>query len=208
MRRRAFLAAVGATAVAGCTGVTGSEEPNDPQTTDPETTDPTTTDDSSDYFSYRLDDVETAAPPAEDVSVDVSIVENFTQDHPATLRVAFTNEADEERTFEFGSLVPWDTIRGQRDEGPGILLLDPNAGVAPDEPTDNCWRATDKVALPAVMRSKTLAAGETVSREFAVLAAHDSETCHEQGTYRFEDENYLDEGFWFEVTVVPIVEAD
>jgi hypothetical protein len=203
MRRRAFLAAVTATAVAGCTGVTGSETPEDPQTTDQETTDRF-----GNYFGYNLDDVETAEPPADDVSVDVSIVENFTQDHPATLRLAFTNDADEERTFEFGSLVPWDTIRGQREDGPGVLLLDPNAGVAPDEPSDNCWRATDNVALPAVMRSKTLGAGETVSREFAVLAAHDSETCHEQGTYRFDDENYLDDGFWFEVSVVPIVEGE
>lgn len=198
MRRRAFLTAVTATAVAGCTGVSGDDTPDDRQTTDQ----------SSDYFGYHLDDVETADPPVDEVSIDVSIVENFTQDHPATLRVAFTNEADEERTFQFGSLVPWDSIRGQREDAPGVLLLDPNAGVAPDEPSGDCWRATDNVALPAVMRSKTLSAGETVSREFAVLAAHDSETCHEQGTYRFEDQGYLKEGFWFEFSIVPVVEAE
>jgi hypothetical protein len=206
MRRRAFLGAVAATAFAGCTGVTGDDQPATElgsQTTDQETTDRF-----GSVFGYQLDDVETANPPAEDVSVDVSIVENFTHDHPATLRVAFTNEADRERTFQFGSLVPWDALWGSREEAAGELLLDPNAGVAPDEPSDDCWRATDNVALPAVMHSKTIGAGETVSREFAVLGAHDSETCHEQGTYRFEDEKYLDDGFWFEVSVVPIVEGE
>lgn len=204
MKRRAFLGAVAATAVAGCTGVTGDDGTD---STSGDGTTRTTTDRFGNYFGYNLDDVETADPPADDLSVDVSIVENFTPDHPATLRVAFTNEADEERTFQFGSLVPWDALWGSREEGPGELLLDPNAGVAPDEPGDDCWRATDNVALPAVMRSKTLESGETVSREFSVLATHDSETCHEQGTYRFEDEGYLQHGFWFEVSVIPIVEA-
>lgn len=204
MKRRAFLAGLGATAFAGCTGRVANSGQVETTST---TTQSTTTEPNPGDFGYMLDDVRTADPPAENVTIDVTITQQFSENHPAKLRVAFTNEADGERTFQFGSLVPWDSIWGQRQEGDGELLLDPDAGVAPEEPSDNCWRATDGVALPAVMRSKTLAAGETVAREFTVLAAHDSETCHEQGTYRFEDQGYLKERFWFEIGIVPIVEA-
>jgi len=45
------------------------------------------------------------------------------------------------------------------------------------------------------MRTETLDPGGTVAADFNVLAAHDSHDCIQTGSYRFEDGNYLDEGW-------------
>lgn len=209
MKRRSYLGTLAAVTLAGCTGsragsgATTSDGTTD-QTTDEPTTDGGTTADGT-GFPYHLANVQTGDPPAANVTVEASVTRQFSMDQPARLEVAFTNDADESRTFMFGSLVPWDTILGENVDGPGTLLLAPTDGVVPDEPTDDCWRATDGVALPAVMQEEKLEPNETVTGEFHVLAAHDSEECHPPGTYRFEDENYLDDGWWFEVDVLPIV---
>ncbi|WP_353634023.1 hypothetical protein ABSL23_12940 [Halobacterium sp. NMX12-1] len=189
MNRRTYLGTLAAAALAGCTGAPAGDTP----------------DDTSD-FPYTLTNVQTDDPPVENATIDVTVTAQFTTDHPARLEVAFTNDADDARTFTFGSLVPWDAIRGTREDGDATLLLSPDAGVTPEEPSDDCWQATDGVALPAVMREETLDPGETASREFRVLAAHDSEECHPTGTYRFEDDNYLGEGWRFSLNVVSEVE--
>lgn len=183
MNRRSYLGALAAAALAGCTGA------------------PAGGDETASGFPYTLASAEADDPPVENVSIEVSVVADFAADHPARLRVAFTNDADDARTFTFGSLVPWDALRGTSEGENATLLLSPDAGVTPDGPTGDCWRATDGVVLPAVMREQTLDPGETASREFGVLAAHDSQRCHPAGTYRFEDSNYLGEPWGFDVTV-------
>jgi hypothetical protein len=186
MHRRTYLATLATTALAGCVGAPASDSPADGTTNG---------------FPYTLTNVQTDDPPVENVTIDVTVTADFTTDHPARLEVAFTNDADDTQTFAFGSLVPWDAIRGTHEDNEAALLLSPNAGVTPDEPSDDCWQATDGVALPAVMYEETLDPDETVSREFRVLAAHDSQNCHPTGTYRFEDSNYLGEGWGFSVDV-------
>ncbi|MCD2203489.1 hypothetical protein [Halobacterium sp. KA-6] len=188
MHRRTYLATLATTALAGCVSAPASDNPTTGTTSG---------------FPYTLTNVQTDDPPVENVTIDVTVTADFTTDHPARLEVAFTNDADDTQTFAFGSLVPWDAIRGTHEDNEAALLLSPNAGVTPDEPSDDCWQATDGVALPAVMYEETLDPDETVSREFRVLAAHDSQNCHPTGTYRFEDSNYLGEGWGFSVDVVP-----
>ncbi|MUV61053.1 hypothetical protein [Halobacterium sp. CBA1126] len=189
MHRRSYLGTLAAAALAGCVGA-------------PAAGDEPTTGTTTDGFPYSLTNARPDDPPVDAVTVDVTVTEDFTADHPARLAVAFTNDADDERTFQFGSLVPWDGIRGAHDDEDAALYLSPGGDVVPDAPADDCWQATDGIALPAVMREATLDAGETVSREFDVLAAHDSQRCHPPGTYRFEDGNYLGEGWGFSVDVV------
>jgi hypothetical protein len=217
VKRRTYLGTLATVTLAGCTGSRGgggttddetSDQTTD-QTSDQTTDEQTTTDGTTDAgvgFPYHLDNVQTDDSPVEDVTIGVTVTENLSRDQPARLEVAFTNDADEARTFSFGSLVPWDTVLGKNAEGQGTLLLAPDDGVVPEEPSDDCWQATDGIALPAVMREETLDPGETVTGEFHVLAAHDSDECHPIGTYRFEDENYLDEGWGFSVDVGAIVE--
>ncbi|WP_336038042.1 hypothetical protein [Halobacterium yunchengense] len=214
MDRRALLATAAATAtalVAGCTGRGAGDDPNDDGTTtggEPTSDEPTdaTTDGGGGRFPYTARVADAGDPPTEDVTVDAAVTEDFSREAPARLRVSFTNDADEAREFTFGSLVPWDTILGEQRDGDASLLLAPSDDVVPDGPTDDCWQATDGVALPAVMRSETLDAGETASATFSLLAAHDSGDCHPPGTYRFADENYVDGGWWFDVEVAPVAE--
>jgi hypothetical protein len=219
VKRRTYLATAAGVvaALAGCTGELADSGGTDPDRTEPPTDgttgDGTTGDEPTDGaddgngiedgggFPYAVTGIEADDPPVEAVTVDATAPENFSTDHPARVEVAFTNEADESRTFQFGSLVPWDGIYGAGRDGNASLLLAPTDGVVPGEPTDGCWRATDGIALPAVMRSETLDPGETVSREYALLAAHDSDACHPPVTYRFESEHYLGGGWGFDVTV-------
>jgi hypothetical protein len=184
VNRRTYLGALAAVGLAGCTSA------------------PADSTDGTSGFPYTLANARADDPPVEDVTVDVTVTADFTADHPARLEVAFTNDADETRTFTFGSLVPWDAIRGAHEDGDATLLLSPDAGVAPDEPTGDCWQATDGVVLAAVMREEALDPGETASREYRVLAAHDSQNCHPTGTYRFGDSNYLGREWGFSVDVV------
>lgn len=222
MKRRALLGTLATTAFAGCTGVLGdSVDPTDDATS---TDDPTQSDDSTDstdgtdtrdetdttdeFFSYGISDVRTDDQPKSDVTVDVTVEQNFSMDRPAVLRVSFTNDADEAREFQFGSLVPWDAIWGDHEDQTSSLLLAPGTGVVPDEPEDDCWRATDNVALPMVVKSETVGPGETRSHDFRVLVQHDSDACLQIGTYRFQDEGYLGDGWGFSVDVAAIVESD
>ena len=211
MKRRALLGTLATTAFAGCTGYVGgsvddTSTTTDETTTNETTTNETTTTDGGETFPYQLDSVQTDDPPVENVTIDVTVERSFTTDHPATLRVAFTNTADEAREFAFGSLVPWDGIRGDHQDGTSSLLLAPGDNVVPDTPDEDCWQATDGLALPAVMRTATLDPDETVSTEFNVLATHDSQNCIQPGSYRFEKENYLDEGWGFSVEVAATAE--
>ncbi|NIC00539.1 hypothetical protein [Halobacterium sp. R2-5] len=217
MKRRTYLAALSAAAVAGCTGapVTGGgdgETTAGPTTTTKSRTSngPTTGDRTTNerpWFRYAIDGVRTADAPLEEVTMDARVTREFSVDHPARLEVSFTNTADEERTFVFGSLVPWDGLWGQHQSADATMLLAPDDGVVPDGTSDDCWQATDGVALPEVMREETVDPGATVRGEFAVLAAHDSDQCHPHGTYRFEKDNYLESGWWFELDLVPLVEG-
>ncbi|MFB6071663.1 MAG: hypothetical protein ABEJ88_01710 [Halobacterium sp.] len=218
MKRRAFLGTAATAAFAGCGGVLGrvtdqstTESPrtttDDDSTGGSETTNGSgsTTDDRGAGVEHVLSRVHGPPLSVENAAVDVTVTRKFTDDHPASLAVAFTNEADEARTFQFGSLLPWDALRGPAVDGDGVLLLSPGAGVVPDSPDGGCWRATSGVALPMVVRTPTLDPGETVSRTFDVLAAHDSPSCLEPGTYRFSDANYLESGWWFEVELTGVV---
>jgi len=56
------------------------------------------------------------------------------------LRVAFTNEADEAREFAFGSLVPWDGLLGQHEDGTSSLLLSPGIQSFRTNPTRTAGR--------------------------------------------------------------------
>lgn len=212
MKRRAFLGTLGTAMLGGCIGVFGdrSDEGREPTADDSTTTsggttadgDTTTESDDRDWLLSLPEVAETDPAPVENVEVDVTVTTGPRPDHPARLEFAFTNTADRQREFQFGSLVPWDGLRGDYLDGEGELLLAPGNEVVPDErDEDRCWRATDAIALPMVMRTAEIDAGETVSREFAVLATHDSETCPAPGDYRFEDDNYLGESWGFTLRV-------
>jgi hypothetical protein len=209
MKRRAFLGTIAATTFAGCSGyVGGGVDDGGGTTTGNTTTTGETTTAGDGMFNYQLDDVRTDDQPVEKVTIDVTVEQNFTMDHPAVLRIAFTNTADEAREFGFGSLVPWDGLWGEHQDGTSSLLLAPGDSVVPEAPDDDCWQATDGIALPAVVRTETLDPGETVTGEFNVLATHGSEACLQTGSYRFGDENYLNEGWGFDVVVGAIVEEE
>lgn len=147
-------------------------------------------------------------PPDRDAALDATVVRQFSTRSPARVRVAYTNTAAEEREVVFGTTVPFPPYAGARTDGAGRLSLVPDdrefvhpfprpestpAGdpFVPAEPSGGCWRARAAVAGMDVARERLVGPDETIQGTYTVLAHPESGTCLADGTYRFEDGNYL-----------------
>lgn len=207
MKRRALLATIGATAVAGCLGnATGGGNTTQQTATQQTTTQQTTTRDGP---GFDVTEITTDALPDDiDARVDVTMTGNVSESQPAVIELSVTNTAKAERTWQFGALVPWSSLAGEQTDGNGTVLLAPGGAdhqVVPDAPQDDlCWRATSGIALVQVVKEVTFQPNETNSGEYAFLAGPERD-CLAPGTYRFEDSNFLGETKWgFEVTLTDV----
>lgn len=139
-------------------------------------------------------------PVTDSASVDVCVeaVEPFTDEHPARIAVALTNEADSEQTFDFTVSPPYPPYPAEHEDAAAELLpipdyreyVTPRSGeFVPEAPTDGCWRALERPGGLDAGISRTIAPGETLREEYALLAAPDGE-CLAPGTYRTEVDSY------------------
>ncbi|GAA0655220.1 hypothetical protein [Salarchaeum japonicum] len=206
MQRRALLATLGATASATALGgCLGDATGRDDTTTDGTTTDGTTTTPAN-RTRFVVEDVTLDDLP-DDVDADVTVTgaTDATEFYPPTVQVAVTNTADAARTWQFGAIVPWSTLYGERGDGDATALLAPGGvgnDVVPNAPQDDaCWRATDGIATVQVVNDVEFAPGETRRGTYALLGGPESD-CLTAATYRFESSNYLGETEWgFEVSL-------
>lgn len=145
-------------------------------------------------------------PLSEHLSPDVDVLEGFTADHPARIRVSVSrlagSDAPGQLRLEFADTPPFSYYIGG-GEPPGTVLfaipddrstlraaggvsLDRNEWV-PSDPAEDCWRAP---APPVVRSTPTetnvveLAPGETVSHEYTLLGFA-GEECIPELEYRF-----------------------
>ena len=138
-----------------------------------------------------------AVPSDRQVRIDIEVVEQFSDDAPARLRVRFTNEAPAGREFLFGAVSPFGPVACDAAGGGSVHVVPEsgtaaNAGsyadVVPDSPVDGCWRLLDwydSIDRGILWRAD---AGETTSTIYAVLSDPESEDCLPPGEYRFEAE--------------------
>jgi hypothetical protein len=115
----------------------------------------------------------------------VELLDGQTADHPATLRVTFTNTTEETNEYTFGGMpAPFsDNVGSAEGDGGRLVLLPPDS--APEEPSNGCWEYGQPISQPAIP-TEPLDPGETISTTQAILSHEDNDECFPAGNYRFQ----------------------
>lgn len=135
---------------------------------------------------------------ADDVSFDVAVTRQFSEEHPARIRATFTNESDVLFRLTGGTTLPISgySVPDSRDEDGLYLLaddrenfLDPDAGerlgddYLPESAENGCWTLPTRVAVAGVSRRTDLRPGGAVSMGFTVLGDHGTDGCLPAGSF-------------------------
>lgn len=194
MKRRTVVQAVAGTVVASAGCLSTLDQYRQNGTSEDEATG-TTRDRPTMNVSVREPD------DAAMVSIDASLVERSTEEHPARIRVRLTNDAESQRTLRFGSSPPLSTyVSKAGDEGAKLVLVpgdtskvsardsndDGTFRLVPERPTDGCWQAEDDIIGQDILQSRTLEPGGSVTETYTVLAGADNDPCLPADEYRFE----------------------
>lgn len=144
--------------------------------------------------------------------ITVGVLNPFSADEPARIRVSFENCSEMEKTVGSGPIFPFSSIWCK--EGPLVLVpsdesiqqfaFGTDEQIIPEHPVEGCWR-TNLVRFGPhdVLRWHSLAAGEYIRTEYTVLHYPEREimeaamtkwfgsdaeiqACLSQGDYRFE----------------------
>lgn len=214
MKRRALLAAVGASLVgtAGCSELQGSDSPTTTEPT-PETTTETTTqttrpttgpiDESLPSFDGTTVQRQVSLAGVDDVAdhpiaIDVKLLnDTVTGEQPARVRVTVTNEADEQRAFtpNEGDCALFNREKGVSDPAGVHLYQRDIPGYGPPCANagrrGNLWRlnlsaSTSCRILAYGCSQGTYDAGETQSSTYRVWDDHSVAGYMPPDTYRFE----------------------
>lgn len=194
IRRRALLAGIGTSLCAGCLG-DGFRNISTSGSGSNGTVTPTTS------ATGGLYD-----PGDDSVTFTAAVVESFTADHPAQLRLTLTNRSDGlllSLGVRRGIDGPFTAIRGHRQENDRELLLfyrgrdldsyalcaDSSKTPIPEERVDDCWKPRCATGLEIISThgSIVLGPGEKLSGEYTVLDGFD-DGCLAPGTYTFNDD--------------------
>lgn len=199
MRRRALLAALASTSLAGCNALSNDGRRTTRPPLDVETTAPTPTESpfgepaveprpataSQVGPERRLVSLRAAGVP-EGFVVDAGFVGAATDSHPAMLWVGLRNATDAERTLELGPTPPVSEYRLRGGELP--LYLVPVSESTPTEGLrlwNACWktRSQDVVAVEDSTRRVTVPPATTVGGRYAVAVMRGADVCLPAGQY-------------------------
>lgn len=139
-------------------------------------------------------------PPLDhEVYADATLTRAPTAEHPARIHVSFTNLADTERGFWFGTVVPFTPKRVFHTEVDARLQFVPLDGVGvldsnddgefhavPQQPSDGCWQADDEVVFTDEERLERFGYCETLQATFDVVGHPSNDGCQPAGSYRAE----------------------
>lgn len=105
-------------------------------------------------------------------------------DHPARVRVTFTNTATEPMTFRFSSPAPFsDSVGTKQDEISKLVLVRPTTTTTR---SDGCWEHS--VGGQPASVAQTLDPNKQIHIDWSIFSHRKNEECFPAGNYRFEDE--------------------
>lgn len=111
---------------------------------------------------------------------DVEFLAQPTADHPARIRVSIRNASDAAQTIQTSNWeLPFPNPLAEARPDTGLVVSqdgDPSR-------TDDCWR--DHAKSYPMIDSRTLAAGETLTKQYAVTNWTKNEICWPSGEYAF-----------------------
>lgn len=197
--RRTIIGSIATTIVAansGCVGGTMDSSSGDSENADDEAMTVTVGD-------YSI-------PKEREIEVQVSVVRQFTEQHPARLEIEVQNVADEKRHLRFGHTVPFSGFIGEHTDTDATLTLFPEDGQgymyddAPRRFEDGCWFPPDIQATESILRGERLESGEKVAKAYDLYvglqsppdssglepAPTDADWCIDPGTYEFNTETF------------------
>ncbi|WP_188877076.1 hypothetical protein [Halarchaeum grantii] len=190
--RRRYLAAAGASALAGLAGCSG------PDTT---STSPTEGEPATDTSSTT--GTSGTAPSTDAARFEANLVRDLTDDHPPRFSATLTNVSDEPFTLTCGFAPPLSVTMMRAAKGDAELFCYPVDGDArqhvhgvetdrtnasttslpPENRIDGCWRVTGSFAVNAIAFTRTLAPGESANVAYdAYTLGRDA--CFPDGDYR------------------------
>ena len=193
MHRRSILQLAGATllgAAAGCTTWGASQPPlEEGQQND---TPSGSTSSMTDHIT------------AEDFSFEATVLDQFSERHPARLRIGFTNTGDAQFTLAGGPTLPFSSITGtKRDDDARLLLIPEEADwitptdetgapldvpLIPSSSRDGCWIPEYEGTMrKQTMSVSRLAPGDAVSQTYTVLGDPDG-ACLPAASYCFSED--------------------
>lgn len=186
MKRRVFVSVAGATVFgSGCLERYGLSE-YDSETTPRETT-------------QSPDEGETGLGRV-GLSATTNVVRPATDESPATISIAVTNETETTQTYRFGGGRPISDFVGTRagsddkillvpEDMDGISIVDRNDDdaleVIPEMRDGKCWTAIDRIISEELLQKVSLEPGESLSGQYRVLSY---DGCASRGTYTFEND--------------------
>lgn len=203
MRRRRLLAS--APAVASSIAIVGCVSSTDggPGSSDG---DPDSTAEGPGSTDGDADSTDGGTESDATVTLEAEVLRSFAEEHPARVRLSFTNQTTERLLLSPGTMQgipgPLTAIRGRRREDDRELLVfyrgkdvrryarcaDGGGSPIPDEPVDGCWRVACSGGLEVISAhgQLELAPEERITGEYTVLDGFD-EGCLSSGTYEFAD---------------------
>jgi hypothetical protein len=146
-------------------------------------------------------------PKTAESVVSMNVTEQFSLDQPAQITITVQNKSMSARQFKFGSTPPFSSYVGRRTEGESKLLLIPKEWESSGRLEEKCWKYGGK--YPRGNDAKTIELGpeETITTEYALFSHSENQNCIPLGTYRFEQDNYVENMAWgFNVEFINIGE--
>lgn len=129
-------------------------------------------------------------------SPTVEVVRPFSNAQPALLRLGVTNEDTARRTYLAGVLKPFADV--QNDAGDeywmflnpaderGLLHDSEDSPIIPSEFDGRCWRINPRWGASQILEGFRLESVDSITNEYMVLAAPDTEECPPPDDYHFE----------------------
>ncbi|WP_128906594.1 hypothetical protein [Halorubrum amylolyticum] len=141
-----------------------------------------------------------------DFTFEANVKEESTEEHPAKIQAALTNNTGEKMTLFTGVTPPLTSYLSGSESDENRLLLDPdysgdeypldwenNSDSIPTTIENGCWTVTTDVSIEQLGKYTELDQNESISQQYAVYG-YQSETCPASRAYMFEDTITLQRG--------------
>lgn len=196
MNRRCYLASIGTKSVllTGCLGK-GQIEPEK-------------------SLKEEFPTVELKSDPVprdQPFNVEISTVQQYSEKKPARVRIRITNTSRENQLFYFGAVAPFGELIAEHSDKPTRLFLIPDKdqyiGGSTDEfvpsiAEEGCWQTQRKLLIHTVRQGRRLEPEESCTANYTLLS-DTSNLCLEEGVYRVENDNYINNITWgFDISLI------
>lgn len=132
---------------------------------------------------------------APEINAIGAVERQFSDEHPALIRLGLQNKTSQERILHTGPPLPFPAFRNDGDDAHGMYLItedekgfhhnrngDP---IIPEHPDEGCWRIQPTGGHGQTQVGFSLSPGELYESNYVVLAPASADACLPAGDYHF-----------------------